>query len=117
MPFFTQRQLAERWQVSTRTIERLRTPRGELRWIRIGGSVRFTQEHVEEFEKAAAACGHGADMARATDRRFIPEGTTPQTLLAASRRGAEAGRRLKERDATRLAGLPDLPRRGRTVKT
>jgi excisionase family DNA binding protein len=42
-------ELAERWQVSTRTVRRL-IENGKLRAIRIGGQLRVADEVVERFE-------------------------------------------------------------------
>ncbi|ASN69212.1 hypothetical protein 7S3_34 [uncultured Caudovirales phage] len=42
-------ELADRWQVSSRTVYRL-AQAGEIESIRIGDSVRFTLEAVEAFE-------------------------------------------------------------------
>ncbi|WP_430336323.1 helix-turn-helix domain-containing protein [Rhodococcus sp. ACT016] len=44
-------ELAERWQISSRTVYRL-AQAGEISSIRIGDSVRFTEEAVQAYETA-----------------------------------------------------------------
>lgn len=52
-PFLTERQLADRWQVSDRTVRRM-VSAGRLRPVRIGpGSVRFRATDIEALEAAA----------------------------------------------------------------
>jgi excisionase family DNA binding protein len=48
--FFTAKELAESLQVTPMTIYRL-AKRGELRAVRIGRSIRFSSEDVEDFIK------------------------------------------------------------------
>jgi predicted DNA-binding transcriptional regulator AlpA len=48
----TQTQLAARWQVSTRTLQRWREDDKGPAWIRIGALVRYRLADVEAFEAA-----------------------------------------------------------------
>lgn len=48
----TQRQLAVRWSMSPRSLERWRREQYGLPWLIIGGSVRYRLEDVREFERA-----------------------------------------------------------------
>lgn len=48
--FFAIAQVAERWQVSARTIRRLIT-RGDLKVCRIGSQIRVSLEDLVTFEK------------------------------------------------------------------
>jgi excisionase family DNA binding protein len=50
-------ELAERWQVSTRTVRRL-IESGKLRAIRIGGQLRIADDVLQRFE-ARNATGDG----------------------------------------------------------
>lgn len=45
-------ELAQRWSVSTRTVQRL-AKRGALRFLRIGRQLRFRLEDVVAYERAA----------------------------------------------------------------
>ena len=46
----TTRQLAARWQVSVRTLERWRSERHGPPWIVVRGSVRYAEVEIEAFE-------------------------------------------------------------------
>jgi len=48
----TQRDLAERWRVSGRTLERWRAQRYGPAWITIGGSIRYRRTDVLAWEAA-----------------------------------------------------------------
>lgn len=48
----TQRELAERWKVSGRTLERWRADVFGPAWLLIGGSIRYRLEDVLAFEAA-----------------------------------------------------------------
>lgn len=48
--FVTQRELAERWKVSGRTLERWRAERYGPAWVCIGGSIRYTMRDVLAWE-------------------------------------------------------------------
>ena len=48
-PFATVEQLAERWQVSERTIRRM-IENGRLRAVRIGNQLRVAEDVLERFE-------------------------------------------------------------------
>ena len=109
--YLTQRQLADRWNVSTKTIERMRVPAGELGWMRIGGQIRFTEEHIAQFEQAVAAKRRFSEQAPAVDLRRVPDKEgSPVDLRAAARRGREIAREVNEREAAKKAGLP-LPKK------
>jgi Helix-turn-helix domain len=47
---FDQKQLAERWNISAKTLERWRWAGDGPRFIKIGGLVRYRLEDVEAFE-------------------------------------------------------------------
>ncbi len=49
---FTQRDLATRWHVSGRTLERWRAQRYGPAWITIGGSIRYRMSDVLAWEAA-----------------------------------------------------------------
>tara|TARA_R110000822_G_scaffold284876_1_gene406287 strand:- start:360 stop:548 length:189 start_codon:yes stop_codon:yes gene_type:complete len=49
---FTQNQLAARWGVSRRTIERWRKTEFGPAWFKVGGSVRFNINDILAFERA-----------------------------------------------------------------
>jgi hypothetical protein len=48
----TVRELALRWKVSIRTIERLRVAQDGPAWFRIGGSIRYRLQDVRAWEAA-----------------------------------------------------------------
>lgn len=48
----TQRDLAERWHLSPRTLERWRWLKRGPRYLAIGGHVRYRLEDIEAFEAA-----------------------------------------------------------------
>ncbi len=48
----TTRDLAVRWRLSMRTLERWRAERYGPRWITVGGSVRYRFEDVLAYEQA-----------------------------------------------------------------
>lgn len=50
--YLTQRDLAGRWRVSGRTLERWRAERYGPAWIRIGGSIRYRMADVLAWEAA-----------------------------------------------------------------
>ena len=50
--YLTPRELAERWRVSGRTLERWRAERYGPGWIWIGGSIRYRYADVLAFEQA-----------------------------------------------------------------
>ena len=53
-PFLTSGQVAERWKVSKRTVERL-AKQGELRRLCIGRQVRFRMEDIIAYEKGVTS--------------------------------------------------------------
>jgi predicted site-specific integrase-resolvase len=48
----TQRDLADRWQISTRTLERWRWSGAGPRYLKIGARVIYRLEDIEAFEAA-----------------------------------------------------------------
>jgi excisionase family DNA binding protein len=48
--FLTQSELAKRWGISPRTLERWRWAGEGLRFVKIGGLVRYRLEDVEAYE-------------------------------------------------------------------
>ncbi len=48
--FLKQRDLAVRWKLSIRTLERWRVDRYGPAWITIGGSIRYSITDVQAFE-------------------------------------------------------------------
>jgi len=49
--YLTQRELADRWRLSGRTLERWRAERYGPAWVNIGGSIRYPMRDIEEFEQ------------------------------------------------------------------
>lgn len=47
----TQDELAERWKISPRTLERWRWRNEGVKYIKIGGHVRYSLDDIEEYEK------------------------------------------------------------------
>ena len=50
--YLTQRELAQRWRVSGRTLERWRAEPYGPAWVTIGGSIRYRMEDVQAWEAA-----------------------------------------------------------------
>ena len=48
--FLTQRELAARWRLSGRTLERWRAERYGLAWTSLGGNIRYAMTDVLAFE-------------------------------------------------------------------
>ena len=48
--YLTQRQLADRWRISPRTLERWRAAGYGPPWIVLGGSIRYRLGDIETFE-------------------------------------------------------------------
>lgn len=53
----TQLELAERWRLSGRTLEKWRQTRREPRFLRVGGRVLYPLAEVEAYEAAALRGG------------------------------------------------------------
>jgi hypothetical protein len=53
----TQLELAERWRLSGRTLEKWRQTRRGPRFLRVGGRVLYPIEEVERFEAASLRGG------------------------------------------------------------
>lgn len=49
-PHFSQRELAERWRITTRTLDRWRIAEIGPAWIRINGRILYRAEDVLAFE-------------------------------------------------------------------
>ena len=50
--YLTQRELAERWRLSGRTLERWRAEPYGPAWVNIGGSIRYPMRDVLAWESA-----------------------------------------------------------------
>ncbi len=50
MLYLTQADLAARWRISERTLERWRWSRQGPRFIKIGGAVRYSLQDIESYE-------------------------------------------------------------------
>jgi predicted site-specific integrase-resolvase len=57
--FFTERQLADRWHMSKRTLQRWRKAGTGPSWILIGGRVRYPASEVMEREGALTSVTKG----------------------------------------------------------
>jgi hypothetical protein len=51
MVHLTEAQLADRWQISIRTLQAARVKGSGVRFVRIGRSVRYRLEDIIEYEK------------------------------------------------------------------
>ena len=56
-----QHELATRWNISERTLERWRWERKGPRHLKVGGRVLYRLEDVEAFERAGLSSDAGAD--------------------------------------------------------
>lgn len=50
MVLLTAGDVAKRWQISVRTLERMRAEHEGPRYVKIGASVRYRIEDIEDFE-------------------------------------------------------------------
>lgn len=55
--FLRERDLAKRWQVSRRTLQRWRAEGSGPRFIHIGGGVRYRFSDVADYEQRMLGCG------------------------------------------------------------
>lgn len=55
--YLTQKDLATRWKVSIRTLERWRDKRYGPAWITLGGSIRYSFADVRAFEAGQRSPG------------------------------------------------------------
>lgn len=55
--FMTERELASRWRVSGRTLQRWRGERYGPAWVNVGGSIRYPMDEVLAFEAAGRRGG------------------------------------------------------------
>ena len=56
--YLTQRELAARWRLSHRTLERWRLLKAGPNFFRLGGKVRYSLDDVESFERKRRAETH-----------------------------------------------------------
>lgn len=63
--YLDQNELAARWRISPRTLERWRWLRKGPDFIKVGGSVRYSVEDVRRFEndRRRKSLGHGSPSA------------------------------------------------------
>lgn len=52
LAFMTERELASRWKISARTLQRWRKERYGPAWASIGGSIRYPEASVLAYETA-----------------------------------------------------------------
>jgi hypothetical protein len=101
---YTQSELAKIWQTSVVAIERLRMPRGPLRWKRVGKrGVRIDQAHLDEYERERQR------LQDELQRLQHPVELSVNTLAGrreARERGREIARNLAALEAAKAAGLP-----------
>ncbi|MFN3262123.1 MAG: helix-turn-helix domain-containing protein [Pikeienuella sp.] len=60
LAFMTERELASRWRVSARTLQRWRAERYGPPWTNIGGSIRYGMADVLAFEEGGRSGGRRA---------------------------------------------------------
>jgi hypothetical protein len=66
--YFDQHELAERWGVSPRSLERWRWRRTGPRWVKVGSKVRYREQDVLAFEEANLHGDAGDGTARSPPR-------------------------------------------------
>lgn len=99
----TQKELAAKWRVSVRTIERMRAPNGPLRWMRVGGGIRFTQEHIDEYTRDGERLQSELQRLERS-KRSTPSESSPAQIQAAKQRGQEIARKVAAREDAKAAG-------------
>ena len=83
--FINQEQLAERWGISPRTLERWRWLGAGLRFIKLGGRVVYRMDDVEAFE---------ADRLRSSTSEtqpLIPDYRNERAVVAPAAQGLSRG--------------------------
>lgn len=111
MKIYTQREVAALFRVTVRTIERMRAryrKDGRQFGVKVGGQVRFTQEHIDLVLKPQGALS--------VPNREPPPAATPPIRTAAMReaalRGREIARRLNEKERFKNDPMELARRRG-----
>ena len=56
-----QKQLARRWHLSHRTLERWRCQGQGPVWLKVGGRVLYTMENIQDYERSRSADNVGAN--------------------------------------------------------
>ena len=77
-PYLTQTELAARWRISPRTLERWRWAGDGLRFIKVGGRVLYSLKDIEAYEAAQTRCVTGDGLVTAPE----PVALQRRTLLA-----------------------------------
>ena len=125
MKLYTQREVAARFRVTIRTVERMRQKfekQGRQFGVKVGGSVRFTQEHVDMVLQPATPVSSQLSEGRPTPAAPVPvvamreaalrgreiarqlrakEGVQPDSATAARLRGQEIAREMLAKGALR----------------
>lgn len=74
-PFLSETQVAERWGMSPKTLQRWRVIRVGPVYLKIGGSIRYRLCDVERFEEAVLT---KCDGSRPDGKRRVQEDQAPQ---------------------------------------
>ena len=72
-PYLTQTELAARWRISPRTLERWRWAGDGLRFTKVGGRVLYSLKDIEAYEAAQTRCITGDGVAIAPEPVFAPK--------------------------------------------
>ena len=87
-PYLTQVELAARWRISPRTLERWRWAGEGPRFIKIGGLVRYRFEDIEGFEAEQLR-----QITRTQQPKLVPAEQIPPPVRSRRKKSAYAGLR------------------------
>jgi hypothetical protein len=76
-PYLTQVELAARWRISPRTLERWRWAGEGLPFTKVGGRVLYSLSDIEAYEAAQTRCVTGDGLVTAPEPVFAPQRRTP----------------------------------------
>lgn len=77
VPYLNEKQLAERWGMSHKTLQRWRVEKRGPRYLKIGGAVRYPLSEIEAFESLAL---RGNKPQRPTPATDVSEGAAPRFM-------------------------------------
>ena len=114
MKLYTQREVAALFRVTIRTVERMRQrfeKQGRQFGVKVGGSVRFTQEHVDMVLRPPAP-----ESDRKAECQPTPAAPVPAVAMReAALRGREIARQLREKEAVENDPTAQARLRGRQI--
>ncbi len=81
-PYLTQIELAARWRISPRTLERWRCVGEGLSFVKVGSRVLYSLKDIEAYEAAQTRCTSGNAFVTAPAPSFAPKRDQRRSPLA-----------------------------------